>query len=200
MIGVFFSLVIPGAVSGDVVKLVYISGRTGGRTTEAGLTIMLDRVLGLLGLFFVATVSIIISRDYLEQASTPIQIGAAVVGGGSAAGMLCVLAVSMQGTLKKWLGISESTWNRLDFLPEKVIDITRRLSAAFTLYRSHRRAIVYALMLSVSVHTLLSIAVFSVGRGFHEIEVGPRQYVLTAQVANAMGAIPITPAGIGSRV
>ena len=39
MIGVFFNLVIPGAVSGDFIKMAYISPHAKGKTTEAVLTI-----------------------------------------------------------------------------------------------------------------------------------------------------------------
>ena len=55
-IGNLFNLVIPGAVGGDVIKAAFLF-RMGMNKTQAVASMVIDRVLGLLGLFVLAGVS-----------------------------------------------------------------------------------------------------------------------------------------------
>jgi len=57
LIGFFFNAAIPGAVGGDLVKAVYVVRDEQGRKTAAMLSILLDRIVGLVGLFTIAFVS-----------------------------------------------------------------------------------------------------------------------------------------------
>src|SRR5438270_1933004 len=54
LIGCLFNMVIPGSVGGDVMKAYYITRDVTGRKAEAVATIVLDRVVGLLGLLMLA--------------------------------------------------------------------------------------------------------------------------------------------------
>ncbi len=71
LIGQFFNIAIPGSVSGDLVKMVYIRDHAGSKQAAAVLTIMLDRVMGLLGLLLIALVSTAISWDYVQASQDP---------------------------------------------------------------------------------------------------------------------------------
>lgn len=53
-IGTLFSAVLPGAIGGDVVKAYYTYNATPARKATVLLTILVDRVVGLMGLLFVA--------------------------------------------------------------------------------------------------------------------------------------------------
>src|SRR5918994_1561218 len=55
-IGNFFNLVIPGAVGGDLIKAAYLS-REQAKKTQAIATMIIDRLLGLLGLFLLAGIA-----------------------------------------------------------------------------------------------------------------------------------------------
>ena len=55
MIGLFFSLFIPGGTGGDIVKGYYLLKEAPvGRKTSAALSIVMDRLLGLLGIAILA--------------------------------------------------------------------------------------------------------------------------------------------------
>lgn len=57
MIGNFFNVAMPSATGGDVVKVFYVAGAyPREKRAVAVLTVLLDRVLGLFGLFFLALV------------------------------------------------------------------------------------------------------------------------------------------------
>ena len=55
-IGMVFNLVIPGAVGGDLIKAAYLV-RMQIRKTQAIASMVIDRILGLLGLFILAAIA-----------------------------------------------------------------------------------------------------------------------------------------------
>ncbi len=61
-IGNVFNLVIPGAVGGDVIKAAFLC-REQSRKTQAVASMVIDRVLGLLGLFLLAGISGVFAWD-----------------------------------------------------------------------------------------------------------------------------------------
>jgi uncharacterized membrane protein YbhN (UPF0104 family) len=67
-IGYVFNLVIPGAVGGDFIKAAYLV-RMHIRKTQAVASMLIDRILGLLGLFLIATVAGIVAWQMAETNS-----------------------------------------------------------------------------------------------------------------------------------
>ena len=59
MIGLFFNVAMPGAVGGDLIKAVYVvrGSKLAGKTS-AMLSVLVDRVTGLIGLFLIAAMVI----------------------------------------------------------------------------------------------------------------------------------------------
>ena len=55
-IGMVFNLVIPGAVGGDLIKAAYLV-RMRIRKTQAIASMVIDRIVGLLGLFILAAIA-----------------------------------------------------------------------------------------------------------------------------------------------
>ena len=55
-IGMVFNLVIPGAVGGDLIKAAYLV-RMRIRKTQAIASMVIDRILGLMGLFILAAIA-----------------------------------------------------------------------------------------------------------------------------------------------
>lgn len=58
-VGLFFNSSMPGAVGGDLIKAYYVlkESRSNNKTSTL-LTILLDRILGMIGLFFIGTVGV----------------------------------------------------------------------------------------------------------------------------------------------
>jgi glycosyltransferase 2 family protein len=56
LIGMVFNLVIPGAVGGDLIKAAYLA-RMHIRKTQAIASMVIDRIVGLLGLFVLASIA-----------------------------------------------------------------------------------------------------------------------------------------------
>lgn len=199
MIGIFFNLVVPGAVGGDVIKMAYVSQRAGDKKAEAVLTILVDRIVGLLGLLLVAAASVIACFRFMMAADQGIRMTTIFVGICSLGGISAMAALEWHDKLERLPGVAGLLAFGGLLLPAKITDTIRRVVAALDLYRQRRRTMVLALGLSVLVHTLLAICVFCLGRAYHLNTVKPRHYFLATQMANTIAGIPISPGGLGVR-
>lgn len=202
LIGVFFSNIIPGSVSGDLVKIAYLMRYAGNKKTEAVLTIAVDRLIGLGGLFLVAIVSTLFllveyPRIFTGGGVVVYAIWAVCAGGVAllVATLLLVLREPMLrirpiAAMVQWFG---------RVLPKKLCDLVVRLTVAVDLYRTHPRAALKVLLASACIHTLLAGMNYLLGKAFHEMVMTPLQYVITTQLGNVTGLIPLTPGGMGIR-
>jgi uncharacterized protein (TIRG00374 family) len=202
MIGFFFNLAIPGAVGGDLVKMGFVARQTAGKRTEAVFSIMVDRIAGMLGLFVVASAMVLLALPFLLSLGPeyrPIQLGAFTVGLGSLAGIIGILAVEFHGKLlaHPWLKrLVEWTAGKL---PEAVNETVVRVMTALDQYRKKRALFAATVLISVVIHCFLALDLYLVGRALHDRALSLADYTLTTQVANCVAAVPVTPAGVGTR-
>lgn len=66
LIGIFFNVVLPGSVGGEVVRAAYLCRDNPGRRGQAIASAVVDRFLGLAGLFAVALLAGLIGWDRLD--------------------------------------------------------------------------------------------------------------------------------------
>lgn len=155
MIGTFFNLVVPGAVGGDFVKAAYLA-REHDRKERAVASIVIDRIVGLIGLFVLAVAVGLWSwpslgkdvRGVVVAASITLAVSILVLG-------LCFL-VRPDGPLSR----------RLAHRPKAVRRIAE-LGEAGQAYRRRPGAVVLACMLAAVTHLgnvaafhLVSLAMF----------------------------------------
>ncbi len=202
LIGVFFNLAIPGAVSGDLVKMGYLTRWSGARRAEGVLTILVDRIIGMLGLFVVASVSVLAALPMLLRLGPecrPLQMAAVTVGLGSLAGVIGVGLVECRAALVRhpWIAALVAWGARV--LPPALTALIGRLVSALELFRGNRLAMARAMLMAIAVHGLLAVNLWALGRALGEHALRPSHYVITASVANAVAAIPVTPGGLGTR-
>lgn len=83
LVGFFFNTAMPGAVGGDIVKAIYIvrDQKVPNGKTPAMLSVLLDRIVGLMGLFLMGVVAAGFSYERLAQnaVTSQLMIGLAVV-------------------------------------------------------------------------------------------------------------------------
>lgn len=157
-IGNVFNLVIPGAVGGDVVKAAFLC-REQARKTQAVASMVIDRVLGLLGLFVLAGLSGLFAWPS-AQGSAPALI--VVVWGAVAAGFLG-LAVLFTPALYRPLEWLVSGREKLEAL---VVELVAMASA----YRGRPGTIAGVLGMAVGIHSLYVLAFFEVSRALFRAE------------------------------
>ena len=151
-IGNVFNLVIPGAVGGDFVKAAFLC-REQARKTQAVASMIIDRLLGLLGLFILAAIS---GLGVWSSADKGVRVLIAVI-------WLAVVAGSLGLTIlfTPWL-----------YRPlEKLFQGKGKLGALFEelvqmaeAYRKRIRTVLAMLGLAVGIHSLFVVAFYIVGR------------------------------------
>ena len=182
MIGMLFNVVIPGAVGGDLVKGYYITRAAPGRKSHAATSVLMDRVVGLIGLLFLGAVMAVVYLDQTMRSPATRSLGLITVGG-FFAGLAGLYAALMAGSrLSRWT-----------FLPA----FLRNVFSALHEYRRRSSVVPVALGLSV-VNQGFTCVMYYLARcgppGVSQMPVG--QFFLVVPLGSVTTAIPISPAEV----
>jgi uncharacterized membrane protein YbhN (UPF0104 family) len=184
-IGFFFSSILPGAVTGDLVKLVYVKKLDPLFTKTFLITsAMLDRILGLSGLLFLSGFfSLLYYKEVTgisPQMSHVISLNLFLLIG--TFGFFCVLLSPLR--FQDYI---------LKFLPHKIRSI---LHQVFSL-RENRKEIFICFALSVVIQFLAILAFWTITSPFYGQSL-PLPLVFTfIPIGFITVAIPISPGGLG---
>ena len=147
-IGMVFNLVIPGAVGGDLIKAAYLA-RMRIRKTQAIASMVIDRILGLLGLFILAAVA----GGFAWRLATP-DVRTLIMAAWVAVGLeVLVLAVIFSQVLTRIFPQLTRGHSRLSL----VVSELREMS---TTYRGRLDVVLGAGVLSVCNHGLNVVAFY----------------------------------------
>lgn len=188
--GFFFNTVMPGAVGGDIIKLAYVIRDNKDKSkTQAMMTVLLDRIVGLSGLFMVGWLFMLSSLSNLTKDPRLLPL-VTMMGAVSLA-----FVVFYTAALYHYRG--RDPFLRFLSLPIPGIGLFYKLYNALRTYRYARAAIARSILLSLAIQGL-SLGFFYLitykilgsapefGRIASIFPVG----VLTT-------AIPVTPGGLG---
>ncbi|MEZ5989621.1 MAG: lysylphosphatidylglycerol synthase transmembrane domain-containing protein [Planctomycetota bacterium] len=180
-IGIFFNNVVPGLTGGDVVKAVWVA-RLAGEKTRPILSVLVDRVLGLLALGLLAAVVVLFDFANFREIGTLIFIGF----GALALLTLCFFSKRVRKLI------------RLKHLLEKLpmSGLLKKVDQAIYFYRGHMRGIGLWFAASVVNHALGVIGVTLIGASLG-IDLPLTGYLVLVPVINIVSAVPIAPAGWG---
>jgi glycosyltransferase 2 family protein len=196
-VGQFYSTFLPGTVSGDIVKIMY-TGRLTGQKTKSAVTVVLDRVIGLIGLIIVGgtAAAVQIFYDWVHQpaqimTTDALLIHVLLLTGGILLAVFLGAVVYFSARLRRMLGL-DALIERLP-LPEFIKHADRTLRA----YRGHLGVIAVALLASIVSQATLPVAGYLAGRAFgmHAIFGWYMAYVPVAALAASLPIVP--PQGIG---
>lgn len=197
LIGQFFNLFVPGGVGGDLIKMFYLRKEAGDRFAEAALTVLLDRIVGLVGLLLVALLAIGLNPSLLRDTRSEmraIQVVVLLAASGA-------LIVSLLFLLWPYLGRAfRPSRGMRAMMPERVMRILERVAQAFSLLRSSPMAVVQLLVLAMFGHFFATFGTLMIGSGTGGVEkVSLSSFLLITQLSNLVAAVPITPGGLGGR-
>lgn len=198
MIGNFWNLAMPGGVGGDVLKAVYVRHHARDHHAEAVMTILVDRVIGLLGLFMVALVAVFFSWNFLSHASPAVWGTVTGVACVSAGGALAVTLTLAHRQIRRLPGVERVVDWFKGFLPP-VARIISRVVNGLDLYKNNLSSVAFCLAMSMVIHSSVGFAVMLLGWAVGSQGLEWKDYFLATQVANTISAIPLTPGGLGSR-
>jgi hypothetical protein len=190
-VGFFFNNVVPGPTGGDVVKAVYVS-RGLPRRTPAFVTVIVDRVLGIVALALIALAVLVTRLDdpaYREM-------GWFILGflGAIAVGMVVVFSRRVRAFL------------RVDRLLARLPDtgILRRIDEAVVAWRGHKGTLAWALLLSFANQLSIQGMMWILAEGLHFATrggepVSAADFMFVLPVAFIGTALPVLPGGWGVR-
>ena len=202
LIGAFFSLVIPGAVSGDVVKMSLITQHTDKKKAEAAFVVFIDRVLGLFGLLALTVLVLLFFSSFiadLGREHQPVQLAVYIIGIGSFLSVAAVVLIEMREKLLQ-IGLIQKIVTRVsEKLPKFIPSFMQRLVEVLEIYKKNKKIVIWGLSISILIHILLALILLCIGIGIGDENPSVPGYLVTSSVANAIAAIPLTPAGLGTR-
>ena len=157
MIGSFFDLAMPSSNGGDVLKAGLVARHFGaGMRTRAVMAVAFDRVLGLVGLFLLASLVGIAGWGFLREVKGHAALLAAAFGG--SVGVL--VAFRVLGARRLY----NSAWLGRIFARGGAGDLLRKLVRAFNDLRERPALLAAALALSVLNHVFWCASLLCIAR------------------------------------
>ncbi|MBY0469971.1 flippase-like domain-containing protein [bacterium] len=192
-IGNFFNIALPGAVSGDFVKAIYISKEIKKGASQALGAILLDRILGLSALMLVSALAMVL--DYRTLAGGPLLRAIRVVVIAASLFFLAFysflfLVKEKKDPLLKLLVSLQNKFKRA----EALVGIYQGLRH----FQSHRAVVAKALLLSIVVHVLVAIAFMGFAYSLGARGLDPLSVMVIVPIGLLVTAVPVAPAGVGT--
>ena len=208
-IGIFFNNVVPGLTGGDLVKAIYITREHPTQRTDAVISVIVDRIVGIVALALIAAV--VIPFDFARYHS----VALGIYGFLAAAGLGTVLVLSrrvkarLRGLLERFgRGGGDGT------------GLLSKIDRAVSMYRDRLGMLTLALGMSFVVHMLLISGIWffadalshgnaapapvpgeTVEQRQHELaalgDVGLATHCSMIPIIMIISSLPIAPAGIG---
>ena len=112
MIGQFFSIFMPGAVGGDLIKAVYVAKQYPNHRTKGVASILLDRILGFLTLLLSATFFFLLGFNF-RNLSSSLKFFILFLSMGTFVLLLMILLPGRAAKLLKKIELPHSLWERM---------------------------------------------------------------------------------------
>lgn len=188
-LGYLFNYVSPGAVGGDVVKAVLMAREQHGRRSVAVATILLDRILGLMGLLMVGAGATLLVADDIERRELIVK----VLWGGSIAGLTGLAVMLHPSTPNSW-------WMKLLIRIPKVGAIISDIADGISLYQQRRRVVALTVVLSIIGHFGIISSFYCCARVVATQAETPSYvtHLLLIPLAEIVGVIVPVPGGVGA--
>jgi glycosyltransferase 2 family protein len=173
-IGMFTNVFVPGLVGGDALRAVYL-GRRHQRLADAIASVAADRIVGLIGLFWMAAVAAAALSVKLPRTVT---LPTIVVGLISLAGFVALPLIGKLATR----------------MPARIAAV----AATIAPYLDRPLAMMPAIGLSITLQLGLAICQWILARGLG-LSAPLTLFVLCVPIANVFASLPVTLNGLGVR-
>jgi uncharacterized membrane protein YbhN (UPF0104 family) len=197
-LGLFYNNVMPGSVGGDLLKAWYITKHTDKRLAGV-LSVVVDRVIGLVGLVVMAAVVYLLYMHGPVGSSTQAQPGGAeswlgrhkslILWGLAGTSVAVVIGLIRFYGLARLREALRRAWHR-------GIGVLAGVRDALVLYCSKPLTLFWAAVLTFIAQSIQIVAFWLLGRNLG-ITAGPEQYFVIFPVVWVIGALPISVAGLG---
>jgi hypothetical protein len=181
-IGQFFNNFSIGTIGGDVVKIIYVIRQVPKRKAAVAMTVFIDRLAGIYGLFLTAAVGVLVAPDsfreleYISYLQTVITL------------TICASSLAAVALL--------SIPTRL--VPKQLTKLNQ-IVEFLHLFRKSKLRLASIVLFSFLCHFFSTIGVFILSRTLVQSseELTFIQLLMVTPLGNLVAALPITPVGIG---
>jgi uncharacterized protein (TIRG00374 family) len=187
----FFNSFLLGSTGGDLLKAYYAARETHHKKTEAVLTVLVDRLVGLFAMLLFACLMMIPNLRLLENHARLAALAGFIV--------LMMAGCGLLVGLSFWGGLS-NRWPQarlwLRRLPKH--DLLERALDACRVFGRVRGFLVRVLAVSMVLNVFCVLQIMVLAAGLH-VNVSPRALFVIVPIIVCISALPITPSGLGVR-
>ncbi len=182
-IGVFFNNVVPGQTGGDVIKAVYIVKHCkNGNRVAAGVSVIVDRILGLGSLAMLAAIAVLFALDRFGTLALGIW--------GVLTGVFAIGIVAFSRRIRRTIRLDAI----LKLLP--LSGLLRKVDHAIYHYRGHTLGIGVWMVAGMASHVLSVLSVALIGEAL-SVGMPMFEYFVLVPIINIASAVPVGPNGWG---
>lgn len=192
-IGNFFNIALPGAVSGDLIKAIYIGRELPGRRSWVFGSILFDRVVGLSALAMVSAGAFIFSQDLAKISPLLFALKFVIIFSATLAILFFV-----------YLFLVGEQHDPLLFLLKKLQNRFSRAGSFTRMYEGmrhfhhHRVVVLKVLFLSLVIHLIVGWAALNFALALGDMQVQLMQTYIVVPLGLLVTAVPVLPAGVGT--
>jgi uncharacterized protein (TIRG00374 family) len=188
-VGWFFNIAMPGSTGGDLIKAYYAATISPDKKAGAVTSVFVDRGIGLFAMVFFAFLALLANISFVLDNTTLRTVLLIVIV------LLVLVALFFAVFLSRRVRHSRFVKRLVEKIPlghlvEKVYD-------ALFLYHSHKRAIVWAFLLSLGAHFIMVAANFCFALALGMDDARFIYFLFLIPVGTFIDAIPISIAGFG---
>jgi uncharacterized protein (TIRG00374 family) len=187
----FFNALLLGSTGGDLFKAYYAARETHHLKTEAVVTVLVDRLLGLLSMLLFAGIMMLPNLPLLGAHKRLSAVAGAVLL--MLAGACLVTGLSFWGGLSKWFPQARSWLRRL---PKG--EILERSLEACRRFGREPGFLVKSFTLSMLLNLFCVLQIWALADGL-ALRISPIALLVIVPIVICLAALPITPSGLGVR-
>lgn len=186
-IGIAFNNVLPGSVGGDFIRCFYVVKKFPEQKSGAILSVMLDRICGLMGIIIIACIVSLLSLETFRQNQSLYYTYIACSG-------ICIaglIAFCLSVIMPENLGVID--WLKKHGKLHALISVFE----AIHVYRKSKMIVIECLMVSVVNQLILLAIILVINQMMGLTAISPSDYIIALAVGQIANLIPLTPGGVG---
>jgi len=181
-LGAAFNNLLPGSIGGDLVRLHYLFKKIPEKKSGALLSILFDRITGLMGIFVIISLLAIFQFRFFTQQHELFYLF--ILCTAACASGLIVFTTLLIMPNKWW---PQARWVK-PFLP---------LLEAIAIYRTNKLSIIKCLIMSIFIQLLIVSAIILIAKIMDLPSIPFSDYAIAMGVTQIVNLIPVTPGGVG---
>ena len=192
LVGAFFNIALPGAVSGDFIKAIYVAKQFKDKRAAVFGSMLFDRILGVSAMVFVGAFSAVLSAliPWGHHLPTALLLSIGGVGGMIVAFFIYLFLSHKRDPLLSVLRFFTKRHEKLIALDKLYLSVVN--------YRQHPRRVLKAIALSLLIHSLIVMIAFLLTAA---VSIQPIPFIalaVTVPIGMLATSIPVLPAGVGT--